>query len=526
MSSVAIYIAFDQKDVLLKDALKKRFIPQERQGKVRVWDAHDIHAGQETDVVIDENLNTADIILLLVSPDSLASKYFYSRDVGRAIQRHKQKEVIVIPILLRPCSYEDTPLGQIRPLPSNGAFVASKAWHSEDEAFHDIEIHVSERIRYVLQKKDFEAKAREATGLFERRSWEDALIRFEEAEKIAHADFKPEPAAIKQYIADCRTALRRTEFDRAVDQATSFYEKHNWMEALDAFRNALAIYQSDFEPSQYQLMRYIDACEIQIRQKIEQEQQKIKLEQYQDLVAKGEKAQREKDWERAEALFQAAAHQWKAEFPGITRQKLEERAKDAAREAGNKSRESQNRNFRDRHYIANLHKARRMAKMRLWLLVPFFADAALKHNPESEEALILIIDAKKKNKANARYMYGIPVLLMLSVLVFKLISPPPPEEDPLEEYVSTARTEDTKASWKIIMDSFPDSQYYQEAAESIERLDYRITFENDAKDILKGRQYFNLDSTFNLLINFSIKKHPNDSGYYKNRIREIRKNSR
>ncbi len=73
-----------------------------RKGLISRWHDHEITAGNEWQEEINEHLNTAQIILLLISPDSIASDYCYDIEMTRALERHKAKEARVIPIILRP----------------------------------------------------------------------------------------------------------------------------------------------------------------------------------------------------------------------------------------------------------------------------------------------------------------------------------------------------------------------------------------------------------------------------------------
>ena len=52
---------------------------------------------------IDDHLNSADVIVLLVSADFLASDYCYDIEMRRAMKRHEAGEARVIPVILRPC---------------------------------------------------------------------------------------------------------------------------------------------------------------------------------------------------------------------------------------------------------------------------------------------------------------------------------------------------------------------------------------------------------------------------------------
>jgi len=52
--------------------------------------------------LIDKHLNTAQIILLIVSPDFIVSDYCYGIELQKALQRHERGEACVIPTILRP----------------------------------------------------------------------------------------------------------------------------------------------------------------------------------------------------------------------------------------------------------------------------------------------------------------------------------------------------------------------------------------------------------------------------------------
>lgn len=80
---------------------------------------------QEWEKEIQNHLNTAQIILLLISPDFIASEYCYGTEMKHALERHKRGEARVIPVILRPVSaWERVPpgdiqIGQLQALPKD-----------------------------------------------------------------------------------------------------------------------------------------------------------------------------------------------------------------------------------------------------------------------------------------------------------------------------------------------------------------------------------------------------------------------
>ena len=92
-------------------------------------------------------MNTAQIILLLVSPDFMASDYCYGIEMQRALERHDRGEARVIPIILRPVYWQGL-LGKLQALPTDAKPVMSSSWQFQDEAF----FNVTEGIRKVVEQ--------------------------------------------------------------------------------------------------------------------------------------------------------------------------------------------------------------------------------------------------------------------------------------------------------------------------------------------------------------------------------------
>lgn len=59
------------------------------EGAIDVWHDRKILAGDSFDGAIDEQVEFADVILLLASADFLASRYCYDVEVRRAMQLHQ-----------------------------------------------------------------------------------------------------------------------------------------------------------------------------------------------------------------------------------------------------------------------------------------------------------------------------------------------------------------------------------------------------------------------------------------------------
>lgn len=141
-----IFCCYARRDHLLLQQLKSHLTPLQRKGIITLWADSDIHAGAAWEEEIRKHLEIAHIILLLVSPDFMASDYCYSEEMIRALDRQKKGEAYVVPVILRPVHWQDA-LGQLQALPKDGKPVTS--WPNLDDAFYDITNHILQIVNKI-----------------------------------------------------------------------------------------------------------------------------------------------------------------------------------------------------------------------------------------------------------------------------------------------------------------------------------------------------------------------------------------
>lgn len=157
-SLAKLFFSYSHKDEELRDALEVHLAMLKRQGLIDAFHDRRIVAGESLDNSIDAYLETADVILCLVSPDFINSDYCYSREMGRALERHAQGEASVIPVILRHCEWEQTPLKGLRGTPRDNKPV--KAWADPDEALN----YVAQDIRRAVETRNETKPAHEASA--------------------------------------------------------------------------------------------------------------------------------------------------------------------------------------------------------------------------------------------------------------------------------------------------------------------------------------------------------------------------
>ena len=115
---IEIFCCYARADRKYLTQLKHHLALWERLGLLSVWHDGDISPGTDWREAILRNLHSAHIILLLISSDFLASDYCYSMELQVAMERYERGETRVIPIVLRPCAWEEAPFGSIQALPT------------------------------------------------------------------------------------------------------------------------------------------------------------------------------------------------------------------------------------------------------------------------------------------------------------------------------------------------------------------------------------------------------------------------
>lgn len=89
---IKIFLAYTHKDENLLANLRIHLSPIEQIDLIEIWYDRNISAGKEWEQQVNQQLYESQIILLLVSPDFLASKYCYSVEVENALVRHEHAQ--------------------------------------------------------------------------------------------------------------------------------------------------------------------------------------------------------------------------------------------------------------------------------------------------------------------------------------------------------------------------------------------------------------------------------------------------
>lgn len=201
--SVKAFVVYARKDTDLKDRLLKHLEPLRLQGLISTWHDADIGAGENWDSAIEANMAESQLILLLVSPDFMASAYIQSKELAEALRRHDNGSARIVPIFLRPAYWEIANFAKLQGFPRDGQPVESSSPRTVDEALLEVARGIGKMVSAIGEPPP-----------------PPPIVNFEE-------EGRPEAGAPTQVSAAATTSDRQTSGAKAAEASElEFDEQH------------------------------------------------------------------------------------------------------------------------------------------------------------------------------------------------------------------------------------------------------------------------------------------------------------
>jgi GTPase SAR1 family protein len=142
---LSIFISYSKSDKDMMESFRKYLKPLERKGAIKTWADTNLKAGDDWHKAIEHQLNTADIIVFLVSSDLINTDYIWDVEMPIAFKRHDDGEAKIVPIILRDCGWHDTDFAKLNALPEKGRPVTT--YRTQDDAW----FYVYEKLKELLK---------------------------------------------------------------------------------------------------------------------------------------------------------------------------------------------------------------------------------------------------------------------------------------------------------------------------------------------------------------------------------------
>lgn len=148
---VSVFLSYAHKDESLLEKLNVFLSSLKRCDLIETWHDRAILPGQDWSDEIDQNLEAAEVILLLISQDFINSDYCYGIEMKRALERRNAGEAEVIPISLRPADWTGMAFSELQALPKGAKPITR--WDDQDEALLDVAKGIRKVVETVSNKK-------------------------------------------------------------------------------------------------------------------------------------------------------------------------------------------------------------------------------------------------------------------------------------------------------------------------------------------------------------------------------------
>jgi hypothetical protein len=151
MQKTILFYSYCHVNEEYKIRLEKQLVLLRREGFIDEWSDRKIMPGETWDEKIKTKMSVADIFLMLISQDYLASEAC-SKEMEYAIENRRRKTCI--PVILKPCTWKDSQLNKIQALPKDGKPIDS--WANLDDAWLDIYNSLKE---IIIKKRELKVKS-------------------------------------------------------------------------------------------------------------------------------------------------------------------------------------------------------------------------------------------------------------------------------------------------------------------------------------------------------------------------------
>jgi hypothetical protein len=146
-SPVKIYLSHAPEDEPFCERLERHLSVLHREGQIGSFRRSSVAPGEDPEAAMKASLEDADVILLLVSADFLASRWCAEIELPAALARSQSRLSHVIPVILRACDWRHAPFGGLKVLPRDGKPV--HRWDDQDEALAEVAREIRETIAMV-----------------------------------------------------------------------------------------------------------------------------------------------------------------------------------------------------------------------------------------------------------------------------------------------------------------------------------------------------------------------------------------
>jgi len=142
-----IFISYSKHDIQHKDTLLKHL--SGLRDKVVTWHDRDILPGEDWDERIKASLHEADVVLYLVTHNSLATEYIQQVELPLIEERCDEGTCVLVPVIVDFCVWTELDFAKRNALPEKGVAITDEKWKNENQAW----VKVVEGVQRILAQR-------------------------------------------------------------------------------------------------------------------------------------------------------------------------------------------------------------------------------------------------------------------------------------------------------------------------------------------------------------------------------------
>lgn len=154
-----VFVSYARRDRERLNSIIDFLQPLQTQQYIDLWHDQLLDAGQDWQAELNHQLDTADVVLSVVTPLLLDNELIMGEALNRALQRARNHELRIVPLIVEPCDWQSTPLGAWPALPADGDAYSQKTrlegpnfpWEPLDTLLYNLAISKKENWTWPLE---------------------------------------------------------------------------------------------------------------------------------------------------------------------------------------------------------------------------------------------------------------------------------------------------------------------------------------------------------------------------------------
>jgi hypothetical protein len=146
-----VFVSYSHVDEAERVRLDMHLAPLVREGLIRLWSSRSIAPGSDWQRDIVKELENADIVILLVTADFVASVFCFEKELAAALRRQQRGGVRIVPVLVKPVDFAHLSFGRFQALPRDLRPISS--WDDPDAGWLEVALGVRELAEEICRSR-------------------------------------------------------------------------------------------------------------------------------------------------------------------------------------------------------------------------------------------------------------------------------------------------------------------------------------------------------------------------------------